>query len=265
MPHLSKILLYPIKSLDGVEVPEATVLPSGALRGDREWAIADLQGKFVNGKRTPLVHGLRTQFDLDTQTVTIAVQTTGKSEQFGLERDRAGLETWLGEYFSFPVQMLRNTEMGFPDDPQSPGPTVISTATLETVSQWFPGMDVAGARSRFRTNLEIADCPAFWEDHLFGLAGTARTFQVGHVEFLGVNPCQRCIVPTRDATTGEPIANFQKVFGAKRRETLPEGVDPARFKQWFTHFYRLAVNTRLVDQKEQHLQVGAAIHLSPLE
>lgn len=262
MHHLSKILLYPIKSLDGVEVPEATVLPSGALRGDREWAIADLQGTFVNGKRTPLVHGLRTQFDLDTQTVTITVQATGKSDQFGLERDRAGLETWLGEYFGFPVQMLRNTDMGFPDDPKSPGPTVISTATLETVSQWFPGMDLAGARSRFRTNLEIADCPAFWEDFLFGASGSLQTFQVGSVELVGVNPCQRCIVPTRDAVTGEATANFQKVFGIKRRETLPEGVDPVRFKQWFSHFYRLAVNTRLADPREQNLQVGNIVHLS---
>ncbi len=250
MPRLSRILLYPIKSLDGVAVPEATLLASGALQGDREWAIVDRQGQFVNGKRTPLVHGLRATFDLEAQRVTLAVQATGRTEQFDGLGDLGALETWLSEYFGFSVQMVRNTEMGFPDDPQSPGPTVISTETLALVSQWFVGMDVAGARSRFRTNLEITDCPAFWEDHLFGTPPVA--FQIGGVEFLGINPCQRCIVPTRDAITGTPTPNFQKVFGAKRRETLPDGIDPAPFN----HFYRLAVNTRAVGQMGKVLRVG---------
>jgi uncharacterized protein len=263
MPHLSRILLYPIKSLDGVEVPEATLLASGALRGDREWAIVDSRGKFVNGKRTPLVHGLRSTFDLQTHTVTLVAQKTGKADQFDLVGDRTALETWLSEYFGFPVQMTQNAEMGFPDDPQSPGPTVISTATLTAVSEWFAGMDVEGARSRFRTNLEIGDCDAFWEDHLFGAPSTLPAFQVGAAEFLGVNPCQRCIVPTRDAITGEPIPNFQKVFGTKRRETLPKGVDPTRFQNWFNHFYRLAVNTRTVGQAEKVLRVGDKVQPGP--
>jgi uncharacterized protein YcbX len=64
MPYLAKILLYPVKSLDGIEVENARVLTSGSLQHDREFAIFDEQGKFVNGKRHPKIHLLRAQFAL---------------------------------------------------------------------------------------------------------------------------------------------------------------------------------------------------------
>lgn len=50
-PYLAKILLYPVKSLDGVEVENARVLASGALQYDRKFAIFDEQARFVNAKR----------------------------------------------------------------------------------------------------------------------------------------------------------------------------------------------------------------------
>ncbi len=50
MPYLAKILLYPIKSLDGVEVEKATILSSGALQYDREFAFVDAQNRFVKLK-----------------------------------------------------------------------------------------------------------------------------------------------------------------------------------------------------------------------
>jgi uncharacterized protein len=61
MPHLSKILVYPIKSLDGVEVSQAQILEGGALANDREFAMFDEAGKYVNAKRTEKIHGLRSR------------------------------------------------------------------------------------------------------------------------------------------------------------------------------------------------------------
>jgi len=52
MPTLDLITLYPVKSLDGVDVPEAHVLPSGALEHDRRWRLVDMEGRVVNAKRT---------------------------------------------------------------------------------------------------------------------------------------------------------------------------------------------------------------------
>jgi uncharacterized protein YcbX len=61
------------------------------------------------------------------------------------------------------------------------------------------------------------------------------------VPFILNNACARCVVPSRDARTGDAIAGFQKRFAERRQATLPAGVDTRPFN----HFYRLAVNTRL--------------------
>lgn len=251
MPHLACLVLYPIKSLNGVVVTKATVLKSGALRRDREFAILDEHGKFVNGKRHPKVHLLRTSFDADLKTVSIKVE--GKQTQvFHIDEERVGLEAWLSDYFGFRVQLQQNALSGFPDDTASPGPTVISTATLETVASWFPGLDVAEMRSRLRANVEIGNVPPFWEDQLFAEEGDIVHFQVGEVLFAGINPCQRCVVPTRHSLTGKVYPNFQKTFVEKRKESLPAWVASSRFN----HFYRLSVNTRISE-----LEVGKVLQI----
>src|SRR5262249_25513767 len=136
---------------------------------------------------------------------------------------------------------VEDTEAGFPDDTEAPGPTVISTATLQAVASWFPGLDEQVMRLRFRANLEIGGVPAFWEDRLFAEVGSVVPFRVGDVLFEGINPCQRCVVPSRDPYTGGIFPHFQEIFARKRREFLPSWSTPSRFN----HFYRLSCNTRV--------------------
>ena len=64
MPRLARIALYPIKSLDPISVDAADLLPCGALKHDRQFALVDVAGRFVNGKRTDLVHRLETANEL---------------------------------------------------------------------------------------------------------------------------------------------------------------------------------------------------------
>lgn len=241
MPYLTSISVYPIKSLDGIAVNQAQVLASGALCRDREFAIVDAQGRFVNGKGNAKVHLLRSTWDVAKETVCLQIQGTLEKREFAIERDRPQLESWLSNYFGFPVTLAKNSNTGFPDDNIASGPTVISTATLETVAAWFPGISVTEIRQRLRTNLEINGVPPFWEDQLFGNEEEVIKFQIGEVIFEGINPCQRCIVPTRNSLTGESYANFQKIFSEKRRETLPNWANSSRFN----HFYRLSVNTKI--------------------
>ncbi len=245
-PYVSRLFVYPIKALNRVGVECVTILKSGAIKRDREFAIFDESGQFVNGKRNNRVHALRSQFDLDTSLVYLRVQGTDRTQTFNLEKEREALEGWLGGYFGFPVRVMQNLDMGFPDDTVSPGPTIISTATLEAIASWYPGLDVEEISLRFRANIEISGVPAFWEDRLFAEAGQTVDFQIGDVKFMGVNPCQRCVVITRDSQTGEAYPNFQKTFVTKRRETLPEWTERSRFN----HFYRLAINTRLPASEE---------------
>ncbi len=235
MPHLARIRLYPVKSLSPQEVSEATVLATGALQHDREMALFDGEGKFINGKRSPLVHGLRAAFDPATGGLCVG------GRQFHLPDDQDAVEAWFSAHFGQTVTLRRDTAGGFPDDKNALGPTVISTATLEEVASWFPGLGVESARVRFRANLEIGGVPPFWEDRLFGAPDTVAPFQIGAVTFHGVNPCQRCVVPPRDPDTGEAIPDFSQKFRERREATLPPWANRDRFD----HFFRLAVNTRV--------------------
>ncbi|HTB21824.1 MAG TPA: MOSC N-terminal beta barrel domain-containing protein [bacterium] len=237
-PRLARIIIFPVKALDGLELPEAQVLPSGALAWDRRYAIFDEAGKYVNGKKNARVHLLRSSFDLGAGRLSLWSAGLAKAS-FDVQADREALEQWLKAFFGIPLSFRENAAAGFPDDTESPGPTVISTATLREVGGWFD-LSVEQVRARFRSNLEIDGVPAFWEDRLFGPAGTLVRFSIGGVEFDGNNPCQRCVVPPRDPLTGENNADFMKRFMELRKQSLPPWAEVSRFN----HFYRLAVNTR---------------------
>jgi MOSC domain-containing protein len=228
-PFVARLDLFPIKSFDAVRVDAATVLPSGALAGDRRWAFVDGQDRLVNGKQFPAVHQVRTTIDPDASTGVF------DGCHFFLAGDVTPLENWMSDRLGTAVRLDENPLAGFPDDTASPGPTLIATATLEAVAGWFD-LSLEQARARFRTNIEIGGVPAFWEDAFYG--GTCR---IGEVPLVLVNPCARCVVPSRDARTGEPSIGFQKRFAEQRRATLAPGVDPTPFN----HYYRLAVNSRL--------------------
>ena len=255
-PHVAKLFIYPIKSLDWVECDRVTILESGAIKGDRTWAIFNLDGNFVNGKRNAKVHKLRSQLDLETNTLALQIQGTDQTVKFNLIEQSEALCDWLTEYFGFPVKIEQNLQMGFPDDTISPGATIISTATLEAIASWYPELTTEDIRRRFRANIELAGVPAFWEDCLFTTPENTVKFRIGDVQFMGVNPCQRCVVVTRNAETGEPYPKFQKTFIEQRKNTLPEWTERSRFN----HFFRLAVNTKLPPtEAAKAIEVGDSV------
>jgi hypothetical protein len=256
--HLARIDIFPVKSLDGVSVAQAQVLGSGALVGDRTYALFDAQNHFVNGKRNAAIHRLRSTFSADSKSITLAVDGQEPVGTFDLQQQRPALEAWLSDYFQQPVTLQENHALGFPDDTDAAGPTVISTATLEAVAAWH-NLTLDETRRRFRTNLEIDGVPPFWEDQLFSADGSPVRFAIGDVVLEGINPCQRCVVPTRDALTGAATQSFQKTFSQQRLATLPDWLP----RQRFNHFYRLAVNTNIVGQGGQILKVGDGVSLNP--
>jgi len=235
---LSRIVIYPIKSLDGVVVPEVRLTAGGILEFDRVYAFVDDKGAYVNGKRTGRIHALRSEFGPGFAEVTLWENDASQREQFCL-REPEKLNAWLSDFFGFGVKLVHEPKSGYPDDRTAFGPTIVSEASLATVADWFPEMDVESSRRRFRSNLEIAHTPPFWEDHLFGAPGELKPFRVGEAQFLGHNPCQRCVVPTRDPDKSTQIPGFQKVFMEMRRRNLPPWSNAERFN----HYYRFAINT----------------------
>ena len=261
MPHLSRITIYPLKSFDGLVVEEARVLSNGALQHDRQFALVDPSGMFINAKRTAAVHGLHLQLDPVGRSLTARRRSHTETVRWSIDSQRIALERGLSDYFELEVRLIEEPNGGFPDDTAAPGPTILSAATWPVVAEWFPSLTIENVRDRFRANLEVEDAAPFWEDRLFQTDATPLPFRIGNVRFAGTNPCQRCIVPTRDPMTGEVWPGFAHQFGTMRAEQLPIWAARERF----SHFYRLTTNTRLSDgvqdPGEMCLRVGDAIEL----
>jgi uncharacterized protein YcbX len=157
---------------------------------------------------------------------------------------------------------------GFPDDREALGPTLVATESLAEVGRWF-GFDLAEARRRFRANLEIGGCDAFWEDTLASPARMElpslaelppevsvdpyadlpplepQEFSVGGVVFRATGVCRRCVVPSRESRTGAVTELFREAFEARRARAMRPDVDAGGWGMAF----RLGVNT-MVSQAE---------------
>lgn len=242
MPTVSTIRLYPIKSLDGIEVDSVPICDNGRIKYDREYALFDEHGSYVNGRQNQLVHRIQSTIDIDSGDVALAIQGTNKTYETNLDgiTDDTGLENWLSEFFEEPITIRESQQTNFADSAggvspyriTATGPTVISTATLREVSSWYADLTVDDIRRRLRTNIEISDVVPFWEDTLFsdceasfGSPGDAVEFTIGNVTHFGIMPKPRCVVPSRDPDTGELKRDFSIKFLQNRKETFPEWVD----------------------------------------
>jgi uncharacterized protein YcbX len=253
--RLRRIAIFPIKSLDSVDVSEAVITSGGILENDRVYAIFDLEGRAVNGKRTAQIQRLRCSFDRDIEEVCLWESGDSSAARFVFS-EPLPMQRWLTDFFGFPVELKREPKSGFPDDRVASGPTIVSEASLDAVGTWYGGWSLENVRRRFRTNLEIDSGEPFCEDVLFGGPDELKPFRIGAVAFLGHNPCQRCVVPSRDPESGVAYQGFQNTFSERRKQHLPGWSDARRFN----HFYRFAVNTSIpASERGKRLRVGEPV------
>ena len=256
-PHLARIQVYPIKSLDPRNLEETEVVDGAGLRGDREFAFFEAGDKVLNAKRArERLLSVRATHGEEGKRVELS--TAEGNGRFDLMHDRKPVETFLGEWLGRPVELRRDGARGFPDDPEASGPTVVGTGSVELVAQWF-GWEADEVRRRFRTNLEISGLRPFEEDLLFGPPREPRRFRIGEVELLGINPCARCVVPSLDSR-GRAATDRQF---ARKFAALRERHAPARSRiHRYDHYYRFAVNTRLApEQGGRVLRIGDKLKL----
>ena len=262
MARLERIRIYPVKGLDGAEVESAEILDGGTLVHDREFALFDADTETVDGnphengvfnaKHSDRFHELDTEYDPETTTLTVETDA-GERREFDLGSDRERAGAWFSEFFDADLRLERSQSLGFVDR-RGMGPSVVSTATLETVASWFESLSVDGVRRRLRANVEVGGVPAFWEDRFVG--EDAPAFEVGNVRFDGVTPCARCVVPERDPETGEPTPEFRERFVEGRAATFPDGAD----EDAFDHFYTLMLIAQVSENdREKALRVGDAV------
>jgi len=255
MAHIENLRVYPLKGFDAVDVESIEITDAGTVEGDREYALVDSDGagdgdaeRVLNGKRIPNVHEVTVEFDREREVIELSTDA-GERSRFDLATEPGAASEWFGEFVGRPVELRRRGPPSFVDRPGL-GPSVVSTATLEAVASWFDDVTLEGARRRFRANVEVGGVPAFWEDRFLG---DGSGFVAGGVRFEGVKPCGRCVVPSRDPDTGDPIDGFRGRFAERREATLPEWVDPDAFE----HFYSVMILTNVpAASRGETLRVG---------
>src|SRR5258708_5283823 len=118
-PHLVNIRLHPIKSLDPVSVPEARISPSGGLALARAWALYSVDGKWVNGKRTPAIHLIRAAYSPDLREVTLSVPRDRReipTRTFAFPDAHEDAAEWFSVFFDQQIRSEEHTsELQSPD------------------------------------------------------------------------------------------------------------------------------------------------------
>lgn len=261
MVHVDELVAYPVKSLDGSDRDRIRLTSEGPLVGDRVYAPVEgdvdpadasvgANGGYVNGKSERRIHRIDASYETAgpadaTPTAVTLDAPEPESETFTLPTEADAAGDWLSAFVGYDVDLAR--ESGPHQDRQGRfGPSIVSQATLAEVASWFddPAIDAREMRRRFRPNVVLADCPAFWEDRLFAGHGERVRVRVGDGELTGVDPCARCAVPARDPDTGEELSCFRETFLEKRRETMPEWSGGERFDHDFQLMTTTAVPER---------------------
>lgn len=210
---LSRITIYPVKSLPGIELKSCPITQHGGLRGDREFSIRSEDGKILRAKEVGELHFIDAQYNLDERLITLKNKLQKYEDQFHLDEEREQISIWLSCFLQRPVRFESEDGIAYPDDPNSDGPTIISKDTLSEVQLWFPDLNADELRKRFRINLEISDAPPFWEESLIP---EHRQFVIGEQVLQANSPCPRCEVPVVEPSTGMVTPGFLEEFSNQR-------------------------------------------------
>jgi uncharacterized protein YcbX len=227
---VSQIWTYPIKSLGGVPMQHARVLPKG-LESDRRWMLIDQQSTFMTqrvhhrmalfrpsweGKYLRVFHG-NESIDIPSMPEGPASQATIWDDVVSVLEVSTTVSRWFSEQLSMPCRLV-----AFPEDhtrmvdlKYNLGESQVSLADgyplliigQSSLDDLNSRMEADVPMNRFRPNVVFTGGDPFVED------GWKR-FKIGDNEFAAVKPCGRCVLPTVNQETGimgrEPLATLNQ-------------------------------------------------------
>ncbi len=235
---LSEIWIYPIKSLGGISLTEATVQERG-LQYDRRWMLVDAGGKFITQRKVHemalidvafLKGGLQvTHRSFPDDALFISFEPTTKEPikvqvwddeveavTVSHESDR-----WFSKYLGRAVLLVKMPEktVRLVDPNYAKNGEAVSFADgypLSVISQ--ASLDDLNARltepvsmRRFRPSIVITDTPSFAEDAWVNIT-------IGSASFKAVKPCARCVLITIDPVTGQTSPEPLKTLSSYRKQ-----------------------------------------------
>ena len=256
-PTLSKIRIYPIKSLDPVELSSVKI-GKRSLLGDRRFAILYKDGKFVNGKATGMVNLLQTSFDETLEHVTFNIRGSNEKMIFNLNNETEQIELFLSNYFNTKVNLIKNEDGRLLDIPDQSSVTVVAYETMLHLAETLDD-SIDTLRLRFRANLEFSNVPPYWEEMMANYDSDKGVFfRIGDVKMIGISLRARCNVPPRNPFTGETDKTFIKRMIESREENVPSWSQIKKVES----FYHLTVDTFIPDSETgKEIKIGDHVQL----
>ncbi len=230
---LSKIIIYPVKSLTGISVGTWPVIRTGLLY-DRKWMLIDTERQFLSQRKLPKMALIKTALT-DTHLILSAsgmeslliplFQTDGEMVNCKVWHDQCDARSvsleadqWLSHFLKIECRLVyQPDEMIRQVDPNYAYPTdnvafsdgfpflIISESSLASLNQ---EMQLNLSMSRFRPNLVISGCPGYAED-------SWREISIGAIDFRLPKPCSRCSVPAIEPETAEigkePLTTLSRI------------------------------------------------------
>ena len=221
--HVSRLFLYPVKSLRGYAVTAADVDALGFV-GDRRFLLVDAHNQFLTQRALPrmaLIETALTARDLILRaphggSCAVPLRATTPAELLsvriwkseGLLAEDCGVEVavWLSDFLRHPSRLVRAGEKfhrPILKPKAQPGDVfnfadgcpfmILSEASLADLND---RLDEPLPVDRFRPSFVVNGCAAFAED-------TWTRFRVGAVNFRAAGPCTRCAITTTNQLTAE--------------------------------------------------------------
>lgn len=275
--QVTGLYVYPVKSMKGIALDEATLTPKG-LEHDRRWMVVRPHGRFVTQREEPRLALIRTQ--LDARGLTLSrdghgsifvpfeftggprLQTRVWNDACSVEDEGNEIARWLNEAIG-DSQGLRLVRMaaGFQRsltaaDRYGEGTTtefadsapylVASESSLEHLNSALKTQGHAPVpMNRFRPNIVLRGLQPFAEHRAARLDGDG--WSIGLVEH-----CERCLVTTVDQETGERDPAREPYLTLRRVNPSPRGKAAPAFAQ----------NAKLGSGAGARITVGAAATLA---
>ncbi|MCY7295993.1 MOSC domain-containing protein [Alteromonas sp. a30] len=279
---ICKLHVYPVKSLQGIEVKEVTCWETG-FELDREWVIVDDKNLFVTQRQLPKMASIRTALtenslvlshpDHESLHVPLTREHLNEDEQvtFTIWKDEAqgvdegkAARTWLndvfGEYRGGGLRLLRFSKSYRRDvrEKYSTHPQaqlkfadacpylIVSHDSLEALNSVLSNSGQHEVPiDRFRGNIEISGAAA-WQEF------QAEELQINDVILKSIGPCMRCPMIGMNQQTGEVIDPGQP-FKTLMALAIPEGKDGAFF----------GIHASFLTGEGKRIKVGDTLHIQP--
>ncbi|GEO08923.1 MOSC domain-containing protein [Segetibacter aerophilus] len=219
---LQDIYIYPIKSLGGISLTQAEVLPTG-LQYDRRWMLTDEKGNFLSQRAFAEMAMLQVSITSDgllvshkkrkLQPLTLPFDKhTGKEVTVKIWDDvctalEVGMDAnrWFSEALGMTARLvyMPDTTRRLVDNHYASNNEIVSFADAypllmigqSSLDDLNKRLEIPVLMNRFRPNLVFCGAQPYAED-LF------KEFRVGEVAFAAVKPCARCVLTTVNQEDG---------------------------------------------------------------